>query len=181
MIRIIGGKHRSRLISTPNEEVVLPTKNMVREAIFSILGHRVMNAVVVDLFAGSGALGLEAVSRGAKRAYFSDSHPSTIKVISANIATLKEEYKCEVHLCDFKEMIDYLENNQILVDIVFIDPPYEAGYYDAVLEAFFASELLQKGAKLVVESRHEIDHKLLKNYDARHYRYGITHLLVITI
>ncbi|HNY74567.1 MAG TPA: RsmD family RNA methyltransferase, partial [Bacilli bacterium] len=88
MIRIIGGKHRSRLIETPPSEIVLPTKNMVREALFSILGRKVSNAIVLDLFAGSGALGLEALSRGANKVYFSDHHREPIKIIGKNVESL---------------------------------------------------------------------------------------------
>ena len=180
MIRIIGGKHRSRLIKTPPSEIVLPTKNMVREAIFSILGRNLLNAVVVDLFAGSGALGLEALSRGAKYVYFSDSHPEPIEVINENIHTLKEEENTEVRLCDYNGMLNYFENNKISIDIVFVDPPYESGYYENLIEKCLSSSFFKKGGKLVIESRHEIEVPIVKNYDSRHYRYGQTHLLILT-
>jgi 16S rRNA (guanine(966)-N(2))-methyltransferase RsmD len=168
------------MIQTPSSEIVLPTKNMVREALFSILGRSVVNAAVLDLFAGSGALGLEALSRGASKAFFCDSHPEPIRILTDNIKTLKEEGRAEVHHCDYNEMINYLENNEILVDITFVDPPYESGYYDAVIERMLASKAFKSGGKIIIESRHEIANYILKNHESRQYRYGQTHLLIVT-
>lgn len=180
MIRIIAGKHRSRMIKTPPSEIVLPTKNMVREALFSILGRNIKGSVVLDLFAGSGALGIEAISRGASKVYFSDCHSKPIKVITENIQSLKEEKITEIHLCDYNEMLDYLEKNKVQIDIAFVDPPYESGYYEVVAKRLLESSIIQKGSKIVFESRHEINMLLLKKYDCRHYRYGQTHILIVT-
>jgi 16S rRNA (guanine(966)-N(2))-methyltransferase RsmD len=180
MIRIIGGKHRSRLIETPPSEIVLPTKNMVREALFSILGRKVSNAIVLDLFAGSGALGLEALSRGANKVYFSDHHSEPIKIIGKNVESLKEKDNVEVHLCDYSEMIDYLERNSVLLDIVFVDPPYASRYYEAVITRLQNSKIVQKGTVIAIESKDEIATSLYQGFQSRHYRYGQTHLLIIS-
>ena len=180
MIRIIGGKHRSRIIETPPSEIVLPTKNMVREALFSILGRKVINAVALDLFAGSGALGLEALSRGADKVYFSDFHPEPIKVIYRNVDALKEDTHVEVHHCDFNEMLDYLERNKITIDIVFVDPPYASGYYEAVIHRLLISSSVGAGARIAIESKDEISPSIYQGFESRHYRYGKTHLLILS-
>lgn len=180
MIRIIAGKHRSRMIKTPSSEIVSPTKSMVREALFSILGRNIKDAIVLDLFAGSGALGIEAVSRGASKIYFSDCHSEPIRVISENIRLLKEEEKTEIHLCNYNEMLDYLERNKVQVDIAFVDPPYESEYYEAAAQRLLDSNITKKGSKIIFESRHEINSLFLKQFDNRHYRYGQTHILIVT-
>ncbi len=180
MIRIIGGKHRSRIIETPPSEIVLPTKNMVREALFSILGRKVVDAVALDLFAGSGALGLEALSRGARKAYFSDCNIEPIKVINRNVQVLKEEANVEIHQCDFNEMIDYLERNTIIIDIIFVDPPYSSGYYETVLNRLLISPSVGKGTKIAVESKDEISPLIYQGFENRHYLYGKTHLLILS-
>lgn len=180
MIRIIGGKHRSRMIKTPTRSDVLPTKNMVREAIFSSLGRLVNNAVVLDLFAGSGALGLEALSRGASFAYFADAHPEPMKTIVDNIATLAEKEHTQVRLCDYQDMLSYLENSNVRLNIVFVDPPYESGYYENLLPRLLDSPIVVKGGKLVVESRYAIQIPQHDESLIRRYRYGQTHVTIIT-
>ena len=90
MINVIGGKYRSRVLLTPPSSTTLPTKNMVRGAIFSALGN-LNGAIVLDLFAGSGALGIEALSRGAKEAIFVELDKVAAKVVKDNLDKLKEE------------------------------------------------------------------------------------------
>lgn len=180
MIRIIAGKHRSRMIKTPSIGDVLPTKNMVREAVFSSLGHFLNNAVVLDLFAGSGALGLEALSRGASFAYFSDSQPEPMKTINDNIATLGEGSHSQVRLCDYQNMLAYLESNGAKIDIVFIDPPYESGYYEKLIDYLLNSPIIKTGGRLVVESRRLINVPQRDESQVRRYRYGQTHIAIIT-
>ena len=167
------------MIETPPSEIVLPTKNMVREAIFSVLGRSILHAVVLDLFAGSGALGLESLSRGAHKVFFSDSHVTPIKIITKNVSLLKEDDNVEIHLCDYNEMIDYLERNNLYINIVFVDPPYTSGYYEAVISRLLTSPIMQKKAKIVIESNSELPNVFYKGHESRHYRYGQTHLLVI--
>ena len=179
MIRIIGGRHRSRLLQTPGDVSVQPTKNIVREALFSILGYYMNKAVVLDLFAGSGALGLEALSRGAKKAYFCDVKKEAIEAITENVKSLKEEANSEIHQCDYNEMISYLEKNKIEIDVAFIDPPYEVKFYDEIIDRLLASNLLKAGGRLAIESDAEIQGSFLKNRESRRYRYGKTHLLIL--
>jgi len=179
MIRIIGGKHRSRIIKTPESDDILPTKNVVREALFSILGRDISMAVVLDLFAGSGALGFECLSRGAQKVYFSDRSPQAIKTIKENAKILCEEGNVEIRQCDFSEMLNYLEENRIEVNLVLLDPPYESGVYDELINRLLSSSILKPRAQLAVESRHEIDLPIMNDYECRRYRYGQTHLLII--
>ena len=121
MLKIAGGSYRSRIIETPSS-LTVPTKSMVREAVANALAMDFRGAEVLDLFAGSGALGLEALSRGAKEAYFVDSAPEAYEVIAKNIASLKANGKA---FCgDFDAELTSFHQAGIRFDIVFLDPPY---------------------------------------------------------
>jgi len=179
MIRIIGGKHRSRIIETPDNAEALPTKNLVREALFSILGKSVDKAIVLDLFAGSGALGLEALSRGASKAYFADRDESAVRTIKANLAALKEEASAVVKKGDYLDVISYLGKEGVTIDIAFIDPPYKAVYYESLIAMLLSSEMMADDSLIVVESKRDIGMPILEGRECRRYRYGISRLLII--
>ena len=117
MIKVVGGIYRSRNLEVP-ESLTVPTKSRVREAVASSLLGRLEGAVVADIFAGSGAMGIEFLSRGARKAYFIEK--DTHDVIRRNLTTLKET-RGVVLSCDFREGVRRIEEP---LDIVFLDPPY---------------------------------------------------------
>jgi 16S rRNA (guanine(966)-N(2))-methyltransferase RsmD len=121
-VRIVAGRYGGRRITAPAGRATRPTSDRVREALFSILGARVDGARVLDLFAGSGALGLEALSRGAATATFVDSEPAAIRAIRANLAAL--EAAAEVHAQDALRFLDGAARATRQYDLVFLDPPY---------------------------------------------------------
>ncbi|MEY3431872.1 MAG: ribosomal small subunit methyltransferase, partial [Bacillota bacterium] len=123
MLRIIAGKFRSRKLLQPSLKITRPTKDRVREAIFSAIGPKIIDAVVLDLFAGSGAFGFEALSRGARFVYINDHNPDAIKIIEANKFDLKIE-ETKISQLDALQFIQYAVKNKIQFDIVFLDPPY---------------------------------------------------------
>ena len=112
MLKIAGGKYRSRLIEVP-EVVTVPTKNIVREALANALRCKIPSANVLDLFAGSGALGIEAISWGAKKAYFVDKSPEAAKIIRKNLLSLKID-NAEVINADFKDAISKIPSANVL-------------------------------------------------------------------
>ena len=148
-MRIISGKHRGRkLVTLEGMDVTRPTSDRVKEALFNILNNKILDANVLDMFAGSGALGLEAISRGAKQCVFIDSSSKAVNVIKKNIALCKEEAISQVINLDFKLALEKVKN--IKFDVVFIDPPYLKDIEVSALT--FVSELLNEDAIVIVET-----------------------------
>ncbi len=121
-MRIIAGEFRGRTLRPPGDRRTRPTADRVREAWFSILGNRLSGATVVDLFAGSGALGLEALSRGASHVEFVEIGKSAVTALRANVAALDAEERVKVHRFDALRFVDRLDEGSF--DIAFADPPY---------------------------------------------------------
>ncbi len=122
MIRIIAGEFKGRRLKTPPTDKVRPTADRVREAWFSILQRAIRGAHVVDLFAGSGALGLEALSRGAATADFVELHRDALAALKANIKALHVNERTVVHRMDALKFAEQLHPGQY--DVAFADPPY---------------------------------------------------------
>lgn len=122
MLRIISGKYKSQKIEYPKKSPTRPVSQKVRGAIFSVLSDTLSGSRVLDIFAGSGALGIEAISRGAEEAIFVDKNSEACKTIQKNITDLKIEVPTKVIK---KEAKSYLLLSQDKFDIIFLDPPYE--------------------------------------------------------
>jgi len=125
MIRITGGKFKGRVIKIPKRLKVRPTRAMVREAIFDMIGPKIVNATVLDLFSGSGLLGLEAKSRGAKQIFFVEQDKTTCKTLKDNIASLTGAHDDPILCNTVYKAIKRLNHTEIKFDIVLMDPPYE--------------------------------------------------------
>ena len=123
-MRIIAGTARSRTILAPKGSDTRPTLDRVRENLFNILGTEVRDAAVLDLFAGSGALALEALSRGARRAVLVDRDRSAHAVERQNVLSLGFSDRCRILLCDWKQALRKLTEEGTGFDLVFLDPPY---------------------------------------------------------
>jgi 16S rRNA (guanine(966)-N(2))-methyltransferase RsmD len=139
-----------------------PSSDRLRETLFNILGEDVKDSVFVDLFAGSGAVGIEALSRGAKRSIFVERNPDAIKLLQQNLDSLGIALPnskvrtlggaAEIVSTDAVAALDHLAQRGVTVDIIFADPPYaDEGAYTHVLEWLGNSELIEPGGKLVVE------------------------------
>ena len=121
-MRVIAGRYGGRRLQTPAGAATRPTADRVREALFSVLADRVIDARVLDLFAGSGALGLEALSRGAAEATFVDSAPAAVKAVKANLETL--DASAVVRRADARAFLRTARAQARHYDLVFLDPPY---------------------------------------------------------
>lgn len=164
-MRIIGGKNRSRLIKMVPSEDTRETSDKVRQAVFNTIDDAVYDAYVVDLFAGSGAYGLEALSRGAKFCTFNDAKPLAIKTIRENVSSLKEESKVKIFQKDYSEAIKKLEQEQVKIDIVFLDPPYKLDIYEEVMNKL--NPLLNDNGLIVAEMNKErvINLEIIPGYE----------------
>ena len=169
-MRIVGGKYRHRLIVYPDDAThTRPTKDRVREAIFSAVGD-ITNYNVLDLYAGSGAMGIEALSRGASHCVFVDNSVNAIKTIKENITNLKipnEEYE----IIKNRDLValDLLKQK---FDLIILDPPYEEGQYEMIVDLLKQKDLLSENAIIVMEANRPI---ILENIDYKknkEYHYG---------
>jgi 16S rRNA (guanine966-N2)-methyltransferase len=170
-VRVVAGVWGGRRLQAPRGDATRPTSDRVREALFSILADRVGEARVLDLFAGSGALGIEALSRGASEATFVDSAPAAIRAVKANLEALGAQ--AEVRRADARRFLGSASAAARQYDLVFLDPPYrQAGGIGGELTAALAA-VLAPGAAVVAESDRrtplELDFPIL---DER--RYGDT-------
>jgi 16S rRNA (guanine966-N2)-methyltransferase len=134
--RIIAGEFRGRPLQLPADARVRPTADRIREAWMSILGPRLPGATVLDLFAGSGALGLEALSRGASHASFVDLSPASIAAIRANAATLGVEARITVRRGDALRLVERLPAGAF--DLALADPPYTQPWAERLVSAYRA-------------------------------------------
>ena len=149
-MRVVAGTHRGRLLVAPRGDATRPTSDRVREALFSVLGPSVQDARVLDLFAGSGALGIEALSRGAASAVFVDRAPRAIEAVRANLTALGIEG--DVRRMEARSWLRAASARADAYDLVFLDPPYRrAGELGRELSEGLAA-VLASGARVVTES-----------------------------
>ena len=151
MIRIIAGTAKGAKLSVPAGLDVRPTGNRVREALFSSLGHMVSNARVLDLFAGTGALGLEAMSRGADSVVFVEKNRATAEILKRNISKLGFEHATKIVFGDAIKTLPSLSANNDTFHLVFLDPPYASNLLERSLASICSLGLLADGGKAVAE------------------------------
>lgn len=163
-MRIISGKAKGlKLISPPSKSSFLrPTSDRGREALFSILGQRVIDASILDLFAGTGAIGLEAVSRGASSAVFIDNNPTSISLIKRNITayfhcTGNNNLSQKLSVVQYDLRKGLVSSNPLFTenkfDIIFLDPPYDKGLAIQTLKYLDNCEYLSEDGLIIVEER----------------------------
>jgi 16S rRNA (guanine966-N2)-methyltransferase len=168
---VIAGEWGGRRLQAPPGDATRPTSDRVREALFSVLGERVAGARVLDLFAGSGALGIEALSRGAAAATFVDSAPAALKALRANLEALGAE--AEVRKQDAGRFLAGASAAERQYDLVLLDPPYRlAGRLGGELSAILPAVLAPEGLVIAESDRREPLDLDLPLLDER--RYGDT-------
>jgi 16S rRNA (guanine966-N2)-methyltransferase len=183
-MRVIAGSHRGRRLSGPQGTVLRPTSDKVREALFSILGTQVSGSRFLDLYAGTGAVGIEALSRGASAVTFVESDPKAVQLLQKNLRTcqlLDRAQICEGQAAAFLERKDWWGGSY---DVLFADPPYAALDELNILIHAWRPGLLSEHAVVIIEqdSRTEmpasIDHAaLVRRYvysDTTLYLYGLS-------
>jgi 16S rRNA (guanine966-N2)-methyltransferase len=155
-MRIVGGALRGRRLAAPAGLATRPTADRVRESVFNILGGRIQAEQVLDLFAGTGALGIEALSRGAGEAIFVDCGRAALAALRRNIQALHLEDRIRIVVRDIRNGLAFLANGEVCVDLVFMDPPYDRGMILKPLADLCQSGILAPGARIVIEhSPHE--------------------------
>lgn len=149
-MRIITGKYKGRSLIAPRSGA-RPTLDRAKETLFNILNDRIQDAVVLDLFAGSGQLALECLSRGAAAAYLCDTDREAHKAILSNFQKVGENP--QLFRCDWSACLKRLSGAQI--DLVFVDPPYKSGLYSAVLKKLKEENVVKSDCTVVCEHASE--------------------------
>ncbi len=179
-MRIIAGDFRGRLLKSVHDLSVRPTTDRAKQTIFDILANRTAfdNLEVLDLFAGSGSLGLEAVSRGAKKVTFVDKSRKSLDALEKNIASLGCESQCNVYQAD---VFWYLKNIGQPYDVVFVDPPYKLENIGILPDAVYDSGAVRSGTFVVMEhSRESVIALNEKKYEITKKPFGQTTVLILT-
>jgi len=149
-MRVIAGEFKGRRLHSPEGKEIRPTPDMVREALFSAIGPGIEDSVCLDMFAGSGALGIEAVSRGAAQCYFIESSRKNIELLRSNLVAIGEKNS---HLIpgDFRNGIRHLAVEDIKIDYAFVDPPFNSDYYSTVMKLLADYGIIVPGGIVITE------------------------------
>ena len=173
-MRIIAGKFKGHRLQGVNDLSTRPATDLVKGSIFNCLQNRLSldGANVLDIFAGTGSLGFEAISRGAARVVFIDNNKKAIKAIKENAFSLRCKEQCEIYCIDaFK----YIQNNNEQFDLVFADPPYHYEYLEELPMAIFRHHCVCEGGYLIIEHPQRIKYCKTEYYiPSIHKRFGNT-------
>ena len=150
-MKVISGTLRRRNIVGFNIEGTRPTMDRVKESIFSMIQDKVRDSIVLDLFSGSGNYGIEAISNGSKLVYFNDKNRECIKVIKKNLDNFNILDKSKILNLDYLKCLDYLKDNNIKFDLVFLDPPYKLNCLNEILLFLSKNKLLNLNSYVIVE------------------------------
>ena len=154
-MRIISGKYKGRIIEGYNMIGTRPTMDRVKESIIAMIQNNIKNSTCLDLFAGSGSIGIEFLSNGAKTCYFVDNNKKVMDTIKRNVSKLKIEEEYYLVLNDFNKALKNFKEQNIKFDIVFLDPPYQNNYIKKCLELIEEYNLLNEDGIVVCEYEYE--------------------------
>ena len=176
-MRVITGKARGVQLKTPQGMLTRPTSDRVKEALFSIINFEIPGAAVLDLFGGTGQLGIEAMSRGAKSAVFVDAREDACKLIRENLKRTKLEQDTKVVRSDY---LDYLSRCRETYDIIFLDPPYAEVFLENSLKRITEIDILESNGIIVTErpTGKELPWEYAGYTRSKDYKYGNTVLTI---
>ena len=180
-MRIVSGKFKNKIVNTLETKELRPTLSKIRESIFDVLQEKVVDSVWLDLFAGSGLVGIEAASRSAKEIIFVEKNPKHFKLLKQNLSSFNFEYK--VYLNDALRALKYFDEEQF--DVIFLDPPYEMGCIQKVLPIIAEKNILKNNGFIIIEcTKNENFDDLIKNIGFEKIKekiYGGTKLLYLSL
>lgn len=156
-MRIISGTAKGRKLKTPENDSTRPTEDRIKENIFNLLHGPFWSAKVLDLFAGTGNIGLEFLSRGADLVWFNDISSSCKKIITRNLEMIGFEDNYKVFSEDYEKVLQFARDSSMVFDYIYLDPPYEkSDFYHKSISMIQEYGLLQDGGSLVIEAPHDL-------------------------
>ena len=185
-MRVVAGKYKGRKLQFESTEILRPTADIVKEALFTKLQFLFPIEIFVDLFAGTGSIGIEALSRGAKKVFFVEKNHAHVKIIENNLKSLGIDYDKNNHTSNkpaiilTEDFLTALDKFDTKIDIIFIDPPYKSDFYDKSLQILENKNLMQNSGVVVLEVE---ENKKFNNYNFKiesEKRYGKKHLIYLT-
>lgn len=170
MIKIRGGKYLHRQLKQPPLEITRSTKDVCKEGMFNSLGN-IYDLSFLDLFGGSGSIGIEAYSRGANPVYINEKNTVPSKIIKENLETLKIT---DINLTnmDYLDCLNYYSKKGITFDIIFLDPPYKMIIDNDFISKVLSFNVAHKNTILIVETDYELDDKIFENFKVKILKYG---------
>ena len=154
-MKVISGILKGRNIKGYDIEGTRPTMDRVIESLFAMIHEDIRDSGVLDLFAGSGSLGIEAISNGAEYSYFVDNNIEVIKVLNENITNFNIKNNTKVLHMDYNKSLKYFKENNIKFDIIFIDPPYDYKVIDKVIRKITEFNILNDNALVIIEYKNK--------------------------
>ena len=166
IMRVIAGKARHLKLDTIPGDATRPTTDRIKETLFNMIQHQLGDSTFLDLFSGSGAIGIEALSRGAESAVFVEKNPAAVRCIRKNLTFTKLESQAEIHTGDVFDELRRMDG-KYRFDYIFMDPPYNHEIERQVLKQLSESELLGEDALIIVEASLETDFSYVEEYGFR--------------
>lgn len=174
-MRVIAGKYKGKKLNAPISKDTKPTLDRVKEAMFSIISPYLLNKVCLDLFSGSGALGIECFSRGAKKVIFNDNNNDAIKVIKSNLINIDNNY--EIMHKDYKSALKSIKDK---IDVVLLDPPFDKINIEEILLNIKRSNVLNEKFVIMIETSNDDSfNNVFNNTILKEYKYGTVKLTLI--
>lgn len=171
-MKVISGKLRGRKIDGYDINGTRPTMDRVKESLFGMIQENIYDSVVLDLFAGSGQLGIEAISNGANTCYFIDNNNIVINILKKNVSNLGINDNSKIILSDWKRAINNFGDKGIKFDLIFVDPPYDYDVYEKILRKVDELNLLNDKGLIVLEHHNlkfDNEYGNLVKYKERNY------------
>lgn len=163
MLRVIAGSARRLQLKTIDGLETRPTTDRIKETLFNMLNPYLPGAVFVDLFSGSGAIGIEALSRGAKQAYLVEMNKKAVACIKDNLVHTKLDDRGEVMAMDVLSAIRLLSGRGVVADYIYLDPPYKLGLEPEVLSELSRSNLISDETEIIVEANYHTDFSFVED------------------
>lgn len=166
-MRIISGKYRGKKLKEFNLDSTRPTTDRVKESIFNLIQFDVLDSVCLDLFSGTGALGIEAISRGAKTVHLIDKNKEAIKIIRENLKGIEGDY--QVHNTDYLEFLNSANNKY---DLIFLDPPYNTECGITAIDYIVKLNLINKNGIIIFETSENREFNFPVCFEVTKKKYG---------
>jgi len=163
-MRVIAGAARGRKLVCPSGNHTRPTTDRIKETLFNMLQPEIPDAEFLDLYSGSGGIGIEALSRGCRRCVFVDNSREAVRCILSNLKNTGFLEQSEVLAIDVRQAVKKLEKDNRLFDVIFMDPPYRKGFETGILSALVHSSIVRDGTLIIIETALDTDISYMEGY-----------------